>query len=70
MGPSDWVPPKPEVRLEGTITYRCSGCGDLIDGAHVLWPLEDGRVMSITRAYHHDHLPQPHDTREVKPNGR
>jgi len=55
---ADWIPPKGDVELFGTITYRCYSCGELIEGDHVLAPLdEEGRVTSDTRAYHPEHAP-------------
>jgi hypothetical protein len=53
-----WVPPQPVVRLEGTVVYTCHSCGSTINGDHVvLWPLEDGELVSATRAYHPEHRP-------------
>lgn len=48
--------PKPEVKGEGRVQYRCAECGEMFDP-------EDG-VIVADRSYHVPHAPQE------PPNGR
>lgn len=61
-----WLLPKPEIRLTGTVTYRCHQCGELI---------EDGTVVfsgagKQTSTYHPEHLPVLLEQQEDHPDGR
>lgn len=42
--------PKPEVRGEGRVLYRCADCGELME--------PDTALILNDRSYHPDHLPE------------
>lgn len=55
---AEWVPPKGDVKLTGTVTFVCAACGGRTTEP-VLAPLDDeGRVIPGTKAYHPDCTPQ------------
>jgi hypothetical protein len=47
--------PKPEVRGEGTVLYRCAECGDLMP--------PEAAVIVADKSYHPDHAPEEPDGR-------
>lgn len=49
MAAETWLP-KPEVRGEGRIQYRCADCGDLME--------PDDAVLVNDKSYHPDHAPE------------
>lgn len=56
---AEWVPPKGDVQLFGTITYVCASCQERIAGPAVFAPLDErGDMTRDTRSYHPDHAPQ------------
>ena len=42
--------PKPEVRGEGRVLYRCADCGELME--------PDQSVIVADKSYHPDHAPE------------
>lgn len=48
--PMEPLLPKPEVRGEGSIRYRCAECGELMD--------PDQAVLLDGKSFHHEHVPE------------
>lgn len=53
--PGDAVLPKPEVRGEGTVLYRCEDCGEMMEPKDA--------VIVNDLSYHLDHAPEMTDGR-------
>ena len=49
------VLPKPEIRGEGHVLYRCTSCGELMEPTDA--------VIVAGRSYHPDHQPEKSDGR-------
>lgn len=57
--------PKPEIRGEGAVTYRCAECGEMIEGEATFsdgqfrypgfWPL---LLNEKVRTFHDQHAPE------------
>jgi hypothetical protein len=47
--------PKPELRGEGQVLYRCAKCSELMDPADA--------VIASGKSYHPDHTPEDTDGR-------
>lgn len=47
--------PKPEIRGEGRVLYRCASCGELME--------PEKAVIVADLSYHPDHTPETNDGR-------